>query len=299
MATTWDNGYLIQIIQRNTYNPEAGFVTPGEMVERIMQNIQAYGSYILQRSLIPLPPQASKGLQVLVSAACLICVLAGWVRSLFSPMKFLSLYVFMYFGIFLMWQTQWASERFVAGVIPFLYFFLLSGLEGFLRIASSARGTSFKHRLKNLAAPLTIESSRGRIVVIWAAAIIILITNVSFQLSYAKKEQALGPDWKNFYSCADWIRTSTSPGAIVMNRKVELFYIRSKHPGVMYPYSRDVNKIMQVIDDSHVEYVIFDNFAWTGTTRQYLYPAIQAFQDRFQMVYALNNPPTAVYKVLR
>ncbi len=308
MATTWDNGYLIQIVQRNTYSPEAGFVTPGEMVQRIIQNIQAYGSYILQRSLIPLPPETSKGLQAIVTAACLISVLAGWVRSLFGPMKFLSLYVFMYFGIFLMWQTQWSSERFVAGVIPFLYFFLLFGLAGFLQLAFDARSArrapgaqeiSFMHRLKSLATQPWPAVSGGRLAFIWTLAIFIMIANVVFQISFAKKEQALGADWKNFYSCADWIRNNTPPGAVVMNRKVELFYIRSKHAGVMYPYSRDVNKIMKVIDDSKVEYVIFDNFAWTGTTREYLYPAIASFQDRFQMVYALNNPPTAIYKVVR
>jgi hypothetical protein len=301
LATTWDNGYLIQIVQRNTYNPEAGLVTAGEMVQRIMQNIQAYGSYILQRSLVPLLPQTSKGVSAIITAACLISVLAGWVRSLFGPMKFLSLYVFMYFGIFLMWQTQWSSERFVAGVIPFLYFFFLFGLEGFIGLAFGGQGAHsapFKQRLKTLA--MAPEQKAGvRQVFIWAAAILIIIANVSFQTSFARKTQEFGGDWKNFYSCADWIRTNTPPDAVVMNRKVELFYIRSKHSGVMYPYSRDVNKIMKEIDSSKVEYVIFDNFAWTGTTREYLYPAINNFQDRFQMVYALNNPPTAIYKVIR
>jgi hypothetical protein len=298
MATTWDNGYLIQIVQRNTYNPDAGFVTFGEMVRRIMQNIQAYGSYILQRSLFPMPPQTSKGIEAIVTAVCLISVLAGWVRSLFGPMRFLSLYVFMYFGIFLMWQTQWSSERFVAGVIPFLYFFLLFGIEGAVTFALGPKGVSARRRLKALALPLEHPSGLSRAFV-WTAAILILITNVAFQISYAKKEQALGPDWKNFYSCADWIRINTPPGAVVMNRKVELFYIRSNHTGVIYPYSRDVNKVMKAIDDSRVDYVIFDNFAWTATTREYLYPAIEAFQDRFQMVYALNSPPTAIYKVIR
>jgi hypothetical protein len=300
MATTWDNGYLIQIVQRNTYNPEAGLVTPGEMVQRIMQNIQAYGSYILQRSLVPLPFQASKGLLALITGACLISILAGWVRSLFSPMRFLSLYVFMYFGIFLMWQTQWSSERFVAGVIPFLYFFLLFGLDAVMELVSGARGRAapLKQRFLSLVTPEERMTGIGS-AVIWITAILIMLSNIGFQTSFLKKSNALGPDWKNFYSCADWIRTNTPDSAIVMNRKVELFYIRSKRTGVMYPYSRDVNKVMKTIDDSRVDYVVFDNFAWTATTREYLYPVIQNFQNRFEMVYALNNPPTAIYKVVR
>jgi len=298
MATTWDNGYLIHITYRNSYNPDSGFVTPGEMVQRIMQNIQAYGSSILLRSLVPLSFQASKGLLGLITGACLISILAGWVRSLFGPMKFLSLYVFMYFGICLLWQTQWSSERFVAGIIPFLYFFLLFGLAGIFDLVFGAKGKPLGIRLKALAGPLE-NLSRPRLAFIWIAAFVILIVNIAYQTSFLKKAQTLGPDWKNFYSCADWIRTNTPPDAVVMSRKVELFYVRSNHTGVMYPYSRDINKIMKVIDDSDVKYVVFDNFAWTGTTREYLFPVIQNFQDRFQMVYALNNPPTAIYKVLR
>jgi hypothetical protein len=298
MATTWGNGYLIQIVQRNTYNPEAGFVTPAEMIQRIAQNIQAYGTFIIQRTLVPLPFESSKGLSALISVGCCAAILIGWVRSLFSPMKFLSLYVFMYFGILLMWQTQWSSERFLAGIVPFLYFFILSGVEGVCTLASGSKGTSLRERVSALVAPAG-KSSWARGAVVSAVAAIIVLSNVVFAVSYVKKQNTLGPDWKNFYSCADWMRTNTPQSAIVMNRKVELFFIRSKRAGVMYPYSHDVNKVMDVIDSSRVDYVVFDNFAWTATTRQYLYPVIESFQNRFQMVYALNNPPTAIYKVIR
>jgi hypothetical protein len=299
MLTSWENSYLIQIIQKNTYDPEAGFVTPAEMVQRVLENIKAYGSIILQRSLIPFPFAASKGLQAIITWTFLVSILLGWVRSLFGPMRFLSLYVFMYFGILLMWQTQWSSERFVAGVIPFLFFFLLFGLEGAIGVfAGQKKGTPFLARLKNAATaaqrPLALSQ-----VVVWIAVVFILVCNVAFQTIYLRKTQVLGPDWKNFYSCADWMRINTPLDAVVMNRKVELFYVRAKRAGVMYSYSHDVNKIMREIDSSHVDYVVLDNFAWTATTRQYLYPVLQSFQNRFQMVYVLNNPPTAIYKVVR
>jgi|WetSurMetagenome_2_1015567.scaffolds.fasta_scaffold00185_26 hypothetical protein len=298
LATKAGGGYFIHIVLRNSYDPEAGFVTAGEMAQRVLQNIQAYGSIILQRSLISLPPATPDGARFIITAACLIFILAGWVRGLFGPMKFLSLYVFMYFGIILMWQTQWSSERFVAGVIPFLYFFLLFGIEGFVALVYDQKGNKPRDRFAAIAPPCAHPSWLNRSTV-WIAAILIVLSNVNFQIAYAKREQALGPDWKNFYSCADWIRTNTPPGAVVMNRKVELFFVRSKHQGVMYPYSHDINKIMKTIDDANVAYVIFDNFAWTGTTREYLYPVLTNFQNRFQMVYALDNPPTAIYKVLR
>ncbi len=294
--TTWDNSYVVLILQRNTYNPELGLATPAELVTRVFQNIQEYSTHIIQRSLIPF--EGPPALIVLTSISCVALIFVGWLRSMFGPMKVLSLYTCVYFGILLMWQTQWSSERFVAGIIPFLYFFLLQGVETLLTLAFGKREKSLKETLTaliatNREAPL---SSKG---IVWALTVLLCLSNIVFQINFSKTLKSLGPDWKNFYSCADWMRNNTPKSTVVMNRKVELFYVRSQRQGVMYPYSHDVNNVMKVIDTSGVDYVVFDNFYWTSTTRQYLYPAIEAFPNRFQMVYALNNPPTAIYKVVK
>jgi len=298
LCTSWDNSYLIQIIQRNTYNPDLGFVTAGEMIQRIGQNIHLYSTSILQRSIAPIAFNNANGLQLIVAAFCLVFVFIGWIRSLFGTMRFLSLYVFMYFGILLMWQTEWSSERFVAGILPFLYFFLLFGIEACFSFVNTKSTKGMFDRIKKAALPNSNTGGFGKWA-IWGVTGAFLIINIVFQLTALRSTQELGPDWKNYYSCADWLRVNTPPSTITMSRKVELFYVRSNRTGVMYPYSHDVNKIMKVIDDSKVEYVVYDNFFWTGTTRQYLYPVIQSFPQRFQLVYALNNPPTAIYKVVQ
>jgi len=298
MLTSWENGYLIQIIQRNTYNPEAGFVTLPEMITRIFQNILAYSTTILERALFPLQNISSNIVKTVITLIFLTMIIIGLIRSLFGQMKFLSLYVIIYFGILLMWQTQWSSERFVCGVIPFLYFFLFYGLEAIILFLTINNKQNFINRIINsfkfsYAIPLY-----GKIT-IWVIVLMLGIFNLSFQTQYLKKIQELGPDWKNFYSCADWIRLNTSPDAIVMNRKVELFYLRSKRKGVMYSYTHDPSKILKEIDDNKVNYVILDNFAWTQTTQKYLYPVIRNFPQRFKLVYVVNNPPTAVYEVIK
>jgi hypothetical protein len=144
-----------------------------------------------------------------------------------------------------------------------------------------------------------VQTTVGRRTAIWITTILIVIVNVVFQLSFTRESRQLGPDWNNFYSCADWIRLNAPSDAVVMSRKAELFYVRSQHAGIIYPYSHDVNRIMNVIDSTKVQYIVFDNFFWTRTTREYLYPVLQTFRNRFQMVYALDNPPTAIYKVVQ
>ena len=134
---------------------------------------------------------------------------------------------------------------------------------------------------------------------VWALVTIVVYVNIYNQPTQLHLKRYLGPDWRNFYSCADWVRINTPRDAVVMNRKPELFYVRAKRAGLVYPFTRDTRKIMSAIDSMHVSYVVLDNFGWTATSAEYLYPAIQGNQDRFKIAYALNNPPTVVYEVVR
>jgi hypothetical protein len=109
----------------------------------------------------------------------------------------------------------------------------------------------------------------------------------------------LAPDWRNFYSCADWVRLNTKDGAIVMSRKPELVFLRSMRKGLIYPFSHDVDKIYDCIKDQGVTHIIVDDFSWTHTTRRYLYPVLLRYPNSFRAVYTLNDPRTTVYEVIR
>jgi hypothetical protein len=104
----------------------------------------------------------------------------------------------------------------------------------------------------------------------------------------------LTKDWKNFYSCADWIRLNTPDDAIVVSRKPELVYLRAGRKGFVYPFSHDVEKVIDGLKKGNTRYIILDNFAWSNTTVRYLFPAIMSHQENFRVVYALQNPDTYV-----
>ena len=109
-----------------------------------------------------------------------------------------------------------------------------------------------------------------------------------------KKNSQISGDWKNFYSCADWVRLNTPPHAIVANRKPELFYLRSLRKGFVYPFSHDVEKVITGLKQGGARYCIFDDFSWTSTTIRYLYPAIMSHPEMFRVVYSLRSPDTYV-----
>jgi len=295
ILTTWQNSYLLLLVQKNSYAPDLGYVTPADMLARIGQNIKAYGLSIVSQSLFPLPYRFSPSGRAFISIICVTLVFIGWVRAFFGKMRFASMYVFLYFGILLMWQFQWSSERFLVCILPFLYFFLLNGIDAVLAVFSPVKGLNLRRRF---IADSEIPS-RSAAFVVWALVTIVVYVNIYNQPTQLHLKRYLGPDWRNFYSCADWVRINTPRDAVVMNRKPELFYVRAKRAGLVYPFTRDTRKIMSAIDSMHVSYVVLDNFGWTATSAEYLYPAIQGNQDRFKIAYALNNPPTVVYEVVR
>ena len=294
--TTWQNSYMVQLVQKNSYAPDLGYVTPADMIGRIGQNIKAYGLSIVPESLIPFPYRFPPGPKLIIGILCVALVFTGWVRAFFSEMRFASMYVFLYFGILVMWQFQWSSERFVVGVLPFLYFFLLNGLDAAMDLALP--GQKKLPLGRRFIAGFGLPSA-PHAVVIWACIAVIAFVNIYNQPAQLHLKRYLGPDWRNFYSCADWVRINTPRDAIVVSRKPELFYVRAKRTGLVYPFTHDTERIIRTIDSMHVSYVVLDNFAWTGTSGEYLYPAIRAHQDRFHIAYSLNNPPTVVYEVVR
>ena len=291
------SAYFIQLLQKNTYDPEAGLVTLPEMITRITGNMGAYLTEILPQSALPSFLEQSRGSGALVGVLLAAVIAAGFVRNLFLPSRIASFYVLFYCGIILMWQPQWTSVRFFSGIIPFAFFLFAVGIgaigELFSRRQkdSSAKG----RKVRAWAAPLSFSRTG-----IWTVSILLAVftlDNVVYQINLSAAPQAKSPDWVNFYSCADWIREHTPTDAVVVSRKPELAYLRCQRKGMIYPYSHDPEKVIAEIRKNHATYVLFDGFFWTGTTQRYLYPALAGHPEMFHLVYALRNPDTYVLEV--
>jgi len=291
--------YFVQLIQRNSYDPDAGFVTPAEMGTRILQNLSRYGGILVRGALIPfahnLPPFVGR----ILSTLSLGCIIIGWLRAFFIPGKrFVGIYLLLYAGILCMWQPQWAGERFLVSIIPFLYLMLLYGLDALVSFFDPSvprpPGDFFSRLSSGTIAPSRYHTP----LTVWAAAAVIMAFNLDYGLVNSGKRKEPTPDWRNFYSCADWVRIHTPPNAVVMSRKPELFYLRSKRKGLVYPFTHDVEKVIATIEEKGATHVVHDNFAWSATTARYLYPAIAAHPERFKIVYALKDPDTFVLEVL-
>ena len=299
MATAWNNPYLVQLLQRNAYDPEQGLATMPEMVSRIVTNIVTYTTDILPHSIMPSLTESYAGPAKLIGILLVLIIGIGFVRSLFLKYRIAGIYALFYCGILSMWQTQWTSARFLSGILPILFFLFIVGLTAIQELFSKAEGSSFVNSLKKkyagTLAPLTLTALIG----VWIAVLIAAGDSTAYQLNAANPNQKLTPDWVNFYSCADWIRENTPQSAVVVSRKAELVYLRAKREGMIYPYSHDPEKVIQAIKDGHASYIIFDSFFWTGTTGRYLYPALVRHPEMYRVVYAVRNPDTYVLEIVK
>ncbi|MBD3392148.1 MAG: hypothetical protein GF418_08725 [Chitinivibrionales bacterium] len=293
------DSYLNHLFLRNTYDPEMGYATLQEMGLRVWANMGRYAGTLVRTSLMPVPGKIPPGIAKTVSTIFVGLVCVGWLRTLLSGRRLLALYVFFYFGILCLWQVQWSGERFVIGILPMLYAFLLLGLEAVLAFFDPERTQAATAFFRRLAAEFPSSLSPRKMRAVWAVLACVAAVNLYWQITAARHTGRMSPDWRNYYSCADWARIHTPADAVIMSRKSELFYLRSRRKGLNYPYTHDVEKVIETMEKEGVTHVVHDNFGWTKTTAKYLYPAIVSHPDRFRIVYALKNPDTYVLEFLR
>jgi hypothetical protein len=283
--TQGTGSYADALFTKSLYDPELGLVSAADLFSRVAQNINLLFLSLFPRALagVPLPKNSAAALAVLL----LIPVAIGWIRNFKHPTRILSFYLFFYVGMISLQQTQWVCERFLIPLIPFVALFLFQGLEFIAFFIFPKRGKPVRQAV----------SSRLKTVLYWCAAIGITATNLSGHLHALQSNTALTNDWKNFYSCADWIRLNAPADAIVANRKPELFYLRSQRKGFVYPYSHDVEKVVAELKRGGARYCVLDNFFWTNTSTRYLFPAIMSHPELFRVVYSLTNPDTYVLEL--
>jgi hypothetical protein len=193
----------------------------------------------------------------------------------------LEIYAALFLGVFILWPEMWSGMRFLIPMIPLLIYYFLSGLRAFMRI---------------LGARLSLRA--GQLLV--AVVVVVLLFSSASGIARASGRLYRYPaQWENYFAAATWCRQNTDAGSIFVARKPSLFYLQARRKVLNYPYTSEAARMMSFLAENGVDYVLVDGFTWTGTTRRYLIPAIEAHRERFQPVYRLENPDTWMLKVVQ
>jgi hypothetical protein len=271
-------GYLDQFLAKNFYQPNLGRIGVLDFFLRIGRNSLQYFFSILPQSLF----SAIGAAWLLVILGVISLFLLGY--GFFIRRREWSIFEFyLLFGlaVLLIWPEIWSSDRFLLPLLPILLIYIMLGL---IRLSSRIRyllpALGFFFILVNL----------------WAIATQTR-TAVSDNLQYLRGDRYAGysVDWRRYFEAIDWIDHNVPDDQVIMARKPEFVYLLSGHKSFVYPYTTDFPTMRQSIDQA--DYILIDQFLWTGHTARYLIPALKQEPNRYGIVYQSSPPEFLVLKI--
>lgn len=271
-------GYLDQFFYRNYYQPELGKINLMDFLGRITHNFIFYFFTILPQSLFA--PVKNQVLLAALGLMTLGLIIYGFVlrRQQWSAME---IYLIFGLGILLAWPEVWSSDRFLLPLLPILIIYAVCGLLNLRKVLAYARPTlTVLFLLINLWALLDLAQP-----------------TVANNLRFLRGDRYAGytTDWRRYFETIEWIKTNTPGQSVIMARKPEFVYLLAKRKSFVYPYTSDQRVMEQSIQAA--DYILLDQFFWTGTTRRYLLPVLQAHLERYEVVYQSPRPEFYILKI--
>jgi hypothetical protein len=284
--------YLEQFGLKQTYVPEAGKIgiDPGFLLGRMGNAIDYYSGVYLRmlggHIWDHVPPGGD------VSQALLAITVLGFVYALIRRRTIAEFYVAAYVCIVLVWP--WTDLRFAVPILPFLVYYLASALLVPMVVLARWR-------------PIDpcVAAAMALIPLCLPTGVHTLHTAIhDRQVGYHYEIERLGEwpayaDWRDFHAAAMWLEQNAVPGATIVDRSPNIFYLWTGLKSRNYPYSWDRSYVMSDLGKEHNDYVIDDDFQWTYTTGNYLEPVIRQFKSRFFGPFPIHDAHnTKVYQVI-
>jgi hypothetical protein len=209
----------------------------------------------------------------------------------------------------------WAQSRLIVPIIPFAIYYFLVAIHTVLELAVSLLpGTPSRviggmrggERLASLDKRITVSAFGVTCAVLVLSALVAEGRAVQSNLRYGLGKPLAtyyqtSAEWSDYLQAMNWIAENGAPDSVVICRKADLMYVVTGHRALEYPYSQDGMTLKRSAVDNHVAYVIEDAFKWTGTTADYLRPALRAWMAAepraLSLVFETDAPQTRVWRV--
>jgi 4-amino-4-deoxy-L-arabinose transferase-like glycosyltransferase len=251
---------------KSEFDADAGALSSlVDLLPRLHHNLYAYGhgtAALLFPSLLP------TGHNLLVVAVA-VPLFVGFFAALWRGRAAVEIYVACYALVLLLYPTA-VVPRYLLALLPFLLLYFISGVETLIGLVR-----------KQLVG-----------VVFAVLAVVLLATNLR-AAAFPPPEVPAG--MADYQELASWFKDQAAPDSVVMSRKPSLFYLWTGHKGVLFPFTSDGRRIVQVICDRGVDYVLQDSFS--AVTERYLVPMLAMHDGLFARVYSKNN--THLFQVNR
>jgi len=276
--------YSSNLLLVDPYRPDLGYVGPGDLVARVVNNVRLYSIEVLPESLAGVAPGGGVSL-VAILAGLLLAALAlvAWVRDV-RKVRPLEIFTLFYAGLIFLWPQVWTDRRFLLPLLPVLILYGAAGIVWCFDVLRARRPLWALPVLGVLLALLTVpDHVRG------------IGFNQRCQGFYRQGDDlaCYPPPWRAFVQVAYWVGANTTQDVIVVSRKPRLFYHFSGRRGDVYPFTAEEGELLAFLDGLPADYVVVG--AISATEYRYLIPAIRSMPERFELVHSVGEGQAAAY----
>ena len=261
--------YIQQLLSINPYRPEEGMLTFTALIERIIANLELYGLHIIPQIFVPTFTSANYFVGLFFSGIILYALIAGLLKR-----HLLIVYLTCYLGLYILWPQVWSDTRFLVPAIPILFYAILTSMDELLRLLVRA---------------LKKTASRAGTVLFF---LFLLGSNIFATHALSQHIGQLPPNWDTYFAAAEWIKNNTEPDVKIACRKPYLMSAITNRKATSYAW-KTPDEVIAEFEQKNIDIVVIDQIGFRSTP-EFLVPAIQAYENRFEVLHIVRNPNTYV-----
>ena len=268
-ASLGGSSYIQQLLSINPYRPEEGMLTFTALIERILANLELYGLLVIPYIFVPSFFAASYFIGFFFFGLVVYALITGLARR-----NMLAIYLICYLGLYMLWSYEWSDTRFLVPAIPILFYAILTSIDELLQLLARALKKTASHAGAILFFLLLLGSN-------------IYETNI-----LADHIGWLPPNWNNYFAAAEWIKDNTEPDVKIACRKPYLMNAIANRKAAGYVW-KTPDQIIADFEQKNIDIVVLDRIGYRSTP-EFLVPAIDAYEKRFEILHIIRNPNTYV-----
>ncbi|MFN2419923.1 MAG: glycosyltransferase family 39 protein [Gemmatimonadota bacterium] len=275
-------GYLEQVRASNPYDPASAPLGAGAVLGRAAQTVVHYALLEFPRLFWPFDgelPYAVRAFGFLLGGALL--AIGVWRAIRARGIQTWDLHTFFALGMILIWP--WRGDRFFLTIAPFVWLYLLVGLE---HVARSVLQRAIVAQVTVAALALfLLIGGMGKAPEVW-----------EINRRHLDGEELAGytPFWRDYFEAARWIGENAPDAVIVARKPTFAWYWSGGRPAFVYPFRTDYEATWRMIREQGATHVLFDP---GGATATYLIPALQGHLDSIEAVHAAPNRLVYVLRI--
>jgi hypothetical protein len=269
------------------FAPELGYVGPGELLARTVNNVRAYSADVLPQSLAGVSPGGGLSLIALFAALLLLALaMVAWVREV-RRVRVLELFAVLYAGAIFVWPSVWLDRRLLLPLLPILILYAVTGVIWCFDFLRARRPAWVLPAVGVVLVFLTVSDNVRRVAY-----------NQRCIKFYRQGDHlaCYPPPWRAFVQTAHWVRDNTPADAVVVSQDPRLYYLFSERRGTMFPLTSDDATMLAFFDETGVDYVALAGPS--PANYRYLVPVIRSVTERFIVEHAIGEETMPAY-VLR